>query len=154
MPHPDPAHAAPDPDSVFDAWPTGRLLSTAARLVEHSWEEVLRAHDITHAGLIALHTLTDSPRSQRDMARACRVTDQTMSRTVERLERSGFVTRTTDPSDERKLRVTLTTTGRDTHTRLLALEQDDTSLTAGVSDPQALRDLLLELIRTRQMPGR
>ncbi|MFM1726155.1 MULTISPECIES: MarR family winged helix-turn-helix transcriptional regulator [Rhodococcus] len=137
----------------FRSWPTGRLLSTAARLVEHSWEEVLRAHGTTHAGLIALHTLTDGPRSQRDMARACRVTDQTMSRTVERLERGGFVTRATDPGDERRQRVTITPSGRDTYTRLLALEQDDESLTSGVSDPAALRALLIELINARRESG-
>ena len=33
----------------LDDWPTGRLLSTAARLVEHSWEKVLRSQDMTHA---------------------------------------------------------------------------------------------------------
>lgn len=137
----------------FRSWPTGRLLSTAARLVEHSWEEVLRAHGATHAGLIALHTLTDGPRSQRDMARACRVTDQTMSRTVERLERGGFVTRATDPGDERRQRVSITASGRDTYSRLLALEQDDESLTSGVSDPAALRALLIELISARRESG-
>ena len=148
MSQPDPTRpAAP---GGFDAWPTGRLLSTAARLVEHSWEEVLRAHGTTHAGLIAMHTLTDGPRSQRDMARACRVTDQTMSRTVERLERGGFVTRATDPGDERRQRVSITASGRDTYTRLLTLEQDDESLTSAVSDPAALRALLIEMIRARQ----
>ncbi|MEO9221526.1 MAG: MarR family transcriptional regulator, partial [Mycobacteriaceae bacterium] len=29
------------------SWPTGRLLSTAARLLEHSWEALLREHDLT-----------------------------------------------------------------------------------------------------------
>ncbi|CAM2876399.1 MarR family transcriptional regulator [Prescottella defluvii] len=135
----------------FDSWPTGRLLSTAARLVERTWEEQLRTHGMTHAGLIALHTLADGPHSQRDMARACQVTDQTMSRTVERLEREGFVSRETDPRDERRLRVRITDTGHEIYRRLLALERDDTSLTAGVSDPGALRRLLLELIRSRQV---
>ncbi|BCN44077.1 MULTISPECIES: MarR family winged helix-turn-helix transcriptional regulator [Prescottella] len=149
----EPAPNRPPETGGFDTWPTGRLLSTAARLVEHSWEQVLRAHGTTHAGLIALHSLTDGPRSQRDMARACRVTDQTMSRTVERLERGGFVTRATDPGDERRQRVTITASGRDIYTRLLALEQDDDSLTAGVSDPPALRALLIELIRARHEPA-
>lgn len=148
MPEHDPHR--PAPADSFDAWPTGRLLSTAARLVEHSWEEVLRAHGLTHAGLIALHTLADGPRSQRDMARECRVTDQTMSRTVERLERGGFVARATDPGDERRQRVTITGSGRDTYAMLLAREQGEQSLTAAVSDPQALRTLLLELIRARR----
>ena len=31
------------------SWPTGRLLSTAARLVEHAWAEHLESVGITHA---------------------------------------------------------------------------------------------------------
>lgn len=55
--------------------------------------------------------------------------------------------------DERRQRVTITASGRDIYTRLLALEQDDDSLTAGVSDPPALRALLIELIRARHEPA-
>lgn len=77
----------------MDEWPTGRLLSTAARLVEHSWEDILRSQNMTHAGLISLHTIADRPASQRDIAKASRVTDQTISRTIDRLERAGYVTR-------------------------------------------------------------
>ncbi|QCQ91051.1 MarR family winged helix-turn-helix transcriptional regulator [Rhodococcus sp. SGAir0479] len=149
MTHPEPPSTA----DGFESWPTGRLLSTAARLVEHAWEEVLREHDVTHAGLIALHTLTSGARSQRDLARACQVTDQTMSRTVERLARGGFVQRETDPADERRVRVTITDAGRDTYAQLLAREQDDAALTAVVSDPAGLRRMLVELIRARRAPG-
>ena len=137
------------PDGGIESWPTGRLLSTAARLVEQSWHDVLHRHDVTHAGLLALHALTDGPRSQRDIARSCRVTDQTMSRTVERLERSGYVTRDTDPGDERRIRVAVTASGRRLFQRLVDIERDDSSLTAGVSDPDRLRGLLVELIRNR-----
>ena len=38
-------------------WSLGRLLSTAARLVEHDWNHWLARHDLTHAGFLALHTL-------------------------------------------------------------------------------------------------
>ncbi len=54
----------------MDQWPTGRLLSTAARLVEHSWEDILRSQNMTHAGLICLHTIAGRPASQRDIAKA------------------------------------------------------------------------------------
>ena len=53
-------------------WPTGRLLSTAARLVEHAWVEVLDELGLTHAGLIVLHVLGEGPFSQRDLARRAR----------------------------------------------------------------------------------
>ncbi|WP_414171252.1 MarR family winged helix-turn-helix transcriptional regulator [Clavibacter tessellarius] len=69
------------------SWPTGRLLSTAARAVEHAWAEALTTLGVTHAGLIALHLLRDGPLSQIQLARSAHVETQTMSRTLERLER-------------------------------------------------------------------
>ena len=44
-------------------WPTGRLLSTAARLVEHAWVEALEQLGLSHAGLIVLHVLGQGPLS-------------------------------------------------------------------------------------------
>ena len=67
-----------------DDWPTGRLLSTAARVVEHAWSARLEQLGLTHAGLVALHLLQEGPRSQTDLARAGRVQLQTMARTVDR----------------------------------------------------------------------
>ncbi|AUM19191.1 MULTISPECIES: MarR family winged helix-turn-helix transcriptional regulator [Rhodococcus] len=134
----------------LESWPTGRLLSTAARLVEQAWESTLRAHGLTHAGLVALHTIADGPRSQREIARACRVTDQTMSRTVEHLERSGLVTRTVDPADERRMRVQITESGNELYRAMIKLERTDAQPTAVVSDPGTLRSLLIELVRSAQ----
>jgi DNA-binding MarR family transcriptional regulator len=93
------------------SWPTGRLLSTAARLVEHAWAEHLESVGITHAGLIALHVLRDGPCSQVDLAKACHVRAQTMSRIVDRLERDGHVVRKPDPSDRRRVLVHGTASG-------------------------------------------
>jgi DNA-binding MarR family transcriptional regulator len=84
-----------------DTWPTGRLLSAAARLVESRFDSFLTDLDLTHAGLIALHHLSGGPLSQRELARRSRVTDQTMSRTIERLSRTGHVHRTANPVDRR-----------------------------------------------------
>lgn len=133
------------PENV-EGWPTGRLLSTAARLVEHRWEAVLRGHDLTHAGLIALHCLLPGPRAQRNLAKACRVSDQTISRTVERLARSGFVTRATDPADERRQLVAITDSGRAVHDRIVTAQQADAILADAVSDHAALRAQLVELV--------
>ncbi|EME16631.1 MarR family winged helix-turn-helix transcriptional regulator [Rhodococcus triatomae] len=134
------------PDDIDD-WPTGRLLSTAARLVEQSWESLLRAHDLTHAGLFVLHAVEHAPASQREIARTARVTDQTMSRTIEKLERAGYVTREPYPGDERRKLVTVTDTGRTTYRKLIELEREDATLTAAVGDVAALRSQLLALVR-------
>lgn len=130
-----------------ESWPTGRLLSTAARLVEQSWEDRLRRVGVTHAGLIALHCLLDGPLPQRRLAEACRVTDQTMSRTVDRLARAGYVTRGTDPRDERRVVISATAAGRAVHARAVAAERDE-ALNTAVPDQEALRAQLVHLVRT------
>ena len=129
-----------------ESWPIGRLLSTAARLFAHSWEALLREHGLSHAGLIALHSLHDGPMPQRTLAKACHVTDQTISRTVERLERSTFVTRSIDPKDERRQLVAMTENGRAVHQRIVATQQADALMAQAVSDHQALRTQLIELV--------
>lgn len=143
-----------DVDDGIAQWPTGRLLSMAARLVEHAWEGVLREYDISSAGLVVLHVVSTGPASQRDIARVARVTDQTASRTVERLERVGYVVRETDPGDERRKVVTATEAGRTVYLELVERERSDPSLIAalGESEP-VLRELLLELIGTQRGTG-
>ncbi|WP_238419647.1 MarR family winged helix-turn-helix transcriptional regulator [Gordonia sp. 'Campus'] len=135
----------------MDGWPTGRLLSAAARMVEHAWEGVLREYDISSAGLVVLHVLSTGPATQREIAKHARVTDQTASRTIERLERMGYVLRQVDSRDERRKYVSATQAGTDVYHALLERERSDPDLIAaiGESEPQ-LRRLLLELIRAQQ----
>src|SRR5512133_1871829 len=66
----------------FEDWSLGRLLSTAARLVEHDWNSWLASHELTHAALLALHALRHGPLTQRQLAAANRVEEQTMSRAL------------------------------------------------------------------------
>lgn len=133
----------------LDGYPTGRLLSMAARRVEHAWEQVLREYDLSSASLVILHVLAQAPATQREIARACRVTDQTASRTIERLERLGFLTRQVDPGDERRKTVAITPRGHRVYETLLDRERVDPALTAVNGDDEtALRRLLLKLIRT------
>ncbi len=133
------------PDERMAGWPTGRLLSTAARLVEHAWAEALEKQGLTHAGLIALHLLDAGPLSQTELASRARVENQTMSRTIERLEREGFVARAADASDRRRRVVTRTDAGREAWMRTRSLEAE---LFPRLGDPQVLRDTLLEIIRS------
>jgi DNA-binding MarR family transcriptional regulator len=127
------------------AWPTGRLLSTAARLVEHAWAEALEKQGLTHAGLIALHLLDAEALSQTELARRARVENQTMSRTIERLEREGFVTRAPDASDRRRQVVTRTDAGSRVFARTRTLEAE---VFPRLGDPEILRSTLLEIIQS------
>jgi DNA-binding MarR family transcriptional regulator len=135
------------PDMIRDdqmaAWPTGRLLSTAARLVEHAWVEALARLGLTHAGLVVLHLLSDGPLSQTDLARRARVQTQTMSRTLERLQREGYVARDADPGDRRRHVVTRTDAGRSAWESAHTLEAD---LFPPLAHPDEVREALLQII--------
>jgi len=128
------------------SWPTGRLLSAAARLVEQRWAARLEAFGLSHAGLIVLHTLREGPLSQRALARRCQVTDQTMSRTLDRLAREGYVQRVPDPSDGRRSLARLTAAGSATLTQAEHLARDDASVIGALGDDAAFRGQLIELI--------
>ena len=75
-------------------WPVGRLLSAAARRIERAWDGHLATWDLNHASLAVLAHLLRAPMSQREIATANGVTEQTMSRVLARMERTGYITRT------------------------------------------------------------
>lgn len=127
----------------MQAWPTGRLLSTAARLVEHAWVEALERLGISHAGLIVLHVLGDGAMSQTELAKSARVQVQTMSRTLERLEREGYVARRKHSDDGRRHVVTRTAAGDAVWRAARTLEAD---LFPSISDNAGMRAALLEII--------
>ncbi len=124
-------------------WPTGRLLSTASRLVEHAWLDALTELGISHAGLIVLHLLESGPATQVELAGRARVEAQTMSRTVERLERAGLVERHPDAADRRRRMVVRTPAGAAVFVRAGRIEAE---LFPDVGDLPALRATLLGII--------
>lgn len=138
---------AGSPGDDLDDWPTGRLLSASARLVEHAWNAHLARWDLNHAGLAALHVLLGGPLTQRELAYRVQVEDQTMSRTVERLERSGYVERHRDPDDRRRIVVSLTTEGRATCLRAGDLGIAEGFFAALGEDLQPLRRALAAIVR-------
>ena len=76
--------------SYRNQWPTNRLLSTAARLVEHAWNEELASLGVTHAGVMALDVLhSKGSMTQAQLAQEVRVQAQTMGKTLHRLEAHG-----------------------------------------------------------------
>jgi DNA-binding MarR family transcriptional regulator len=128
-------------------WPTGRLLSTAARVVEHAWFDRLAEHGLSHAGLMVLHELAERPLSQRELSRRCQVTEQTMSRTLGRLERSGDVRRARDPHDRRRVLVHRTASGADTWRLIVHSDAAERDILSAVVDPTDLRQDLIRIIR-------
>lgn len=117
-------------------WPTGRLLSTAARLVEHAWNEKLDDIGLTHAGVIALDVLAaNGPMTQSSLAQIVRVQAQTIGKTLMRLETHGYVIRQRSQADRRSQVVSITVAGtsaregaRDLERSVLATAEVDTDL--------------------------
>jgi DNA-binding MarR family transcriptional regulator len=136
---------AADPES----WSLGRLLSVAARQVEHEWNAWLAEHDLTHAGLLVLHALDAGPLTQRQLATASRVEEQTMSRVVDRLARTGHVTRERDPQDRRRLVIRRTAYGDRGFAEIQTSRVADDLVARQLDDPDAFRRELIRLVGAR-----
>jgi len=130
----------------MDSWPTGRLLSTAARLVEHSWNQKLAGVGLTHAGVIVLDVLsaTEEPMSQAMIAQRVRVRNPTMGKTLSRLEARGHIRRQPSPSDGRSHVVSITDLGA--RALIEAHEVDRTVLTRAPVDGDRLRKELQTIV--------
>ena len=129
----------------MDRWPTGRLLSTAARLVEHSWNEKLGAIGLTHAGVIAMEVLAvNGPMTQAQLAQLVRVQAQTMGKTLSRLEAHGHISRQRSASDRRSHVVSLTDRGREAVAE--AADMERSVLAAASIDPDLLRQELRAVV--------
>ena len=127
-----------------DGWPLGRLLSAAARAVERDWDERLRAIGLPHAALIAIDILIRTgPTGADTLARTARVQPQTMSRTLERLERDGLVERSPHPDDRRRRVVTVTEAGRRAWETAKHIEREV------LPEDDDLRRALLAVLRAR-----
>jgi DNA-binding MarR family transcriptional regulator len=126
-------------------WPTGRLLATASRMVEHAWADALDRLGLTHAGLIVLHLLQSGPMNQTSLAKRARVENQTISRTLERLQREGLIERKPDERDRRRQVVTITTTGHEAWASARTLERD---LTPHIDEAERFRQVLLSIIES------
>ncbi len=132
----------------IERWPFGRLLSTAARLVERAWDEKLRSSGLTHAGVIALEVLSVSgPVAQSVLAQIVGVQAQTMGQTLRRLEANGHIVRSRRSGDQRVLVVSLTDAGRQVLERALESEREVLAPLSidGVMFRQELQTLVREL---------
>ena len=127
-------------------WPLSRLLITASRLVEHDIALQLRPYNLTHAGFGVLTLIHPHPMSQRELARATHVEEQTISQTVDRLERMGMVTREPDPDDRRRFLVTATPAGKRAFRNATRKNRAEQVLT-GLPEADQLRAGLIAVIR-------
>lgn len=95
----------------METWHLGRLLTAAARMLEHAFDVDVAELGITHAGVRVLDVLLAGPLPQHEVAVRCQIQDQTLSRIIDRLERDGYVTRRRDARDRRRVFVERTDAG-------------------------------------------
>jgi MarR family transcriptional regulator, organic hydroperoxide resistance regulator len=136
-------------------WPTGRLLSAVTRRIEREWNHHLDGWDLNHASLPVLLHLLAGPRDQRRLAAESHVTEQTMSRIVARLERSGYITREDDPTDRRRRAVAITPAGRTAALAAASPRPAEQLSTRGLTDEQVvtLREILIDMVKAHPRPG-
>ncbi len=134
------------PDAPIESWPLTRLLITASRLVEHDIAAQLRPFNLSHATFGVLALVQQAPHSQRELAAATRVEEQTISQTVDRLERMGMVSRERDRTDRRRHLVTVTDVGRQTFGQATRQDRAEQAL-RGLPEADNLRASLAALIR-------
>ncbi len=137
-------------------WPVGRLLSAASRRVEREWNAHLDAWQLNHASLPVLVMLMRGPRTQAELAAACEVTEQTMSRVLARMERTGYVIRTPHATDRRKHEIAVTDAGRAVAAEAADPAAAEELVTRGLTPEQVdqLRTLLAIVARSRSTPPR
>jgi DNA-binding MarR family transcriptional regulator len=135
-------------------WPVGRLLSAAARRVERDWNAHLASWDLNHASQPVLVILLRGARTQAELAALCDVTEQTMSRVLARVERTGYVTRSAHATDRRKQQIQITDAGRAAVLAASDPEAAEAMVTEGLTPEQVDQLRALLLIVARRGPGR
>lgn len=126
-------------------WSINRLLSTAARMLEHSWNNQLKELGLTHAGVTALGVIArEGTVSQVRVASIVGVQAQTMGKTLARLEAHGHVFRTRNNVDRRSYLLGITSKGKEVLAK--AEEIDKQLASAGeLSDP-VFRETLIKIV--------
>ncbi|GAA2722667.1 MarR family winged helix-turn-helix transcriptional regulator [Cellulomonas aerilata] len=136
-------------------WPTGRLLSSAARRIEREFNAHLDAWDLNHASLPVLVHLAVQDHSQRELAAATGVTEQTMSRLLARIERLGYVTRKPHAEDRRRHVIALTEQGARVLREAADRERSEAMVARGLTaeEMRELRRLLTALVAAHPDPS-
>jgi MarR family transcriptional regulator for hemolysin len=100
--------------------PIGRTLAATAKSVSSAFNAALRAEGGSIPVWLILNSLKhDRWSTQLDLARSLGIEGPTMTRHLDNLEQSGFVTRRRSETDRRAVRVDLTDTGAAAHARML-----------------------------------
>ncbi|MCT1368542.1 MarR family winged helix-turn-helix transcriptional regulator [Kocuria sp. HSID16901] len=127
-------------------WSISRLMSTAARMLEHNWNRQLQSLGLTHAGVMALDVISrEGSLTQAQTAHKVGVQAQTMGKTLTRLEAHGHIARQRSTMDRRSYLLVMTDKGRDALAKATAIEEELAG--TGVLNHGELREALEQVIR-------
>lgn len=115
--------ARPTPDFITDLEEANEslLIHDIARLMKKAYDKRVRSIGLTRAQWQALGTLRRHPGlSQAQLADRLDVKPITIARTVDRLEKAGWIERKRDPKDRRINRLYLTARVKDVVSRMRA----------------------------------
>jgi MarR family transcriptional regulator for hemolysin len=141
-----PAADADTPAGPPRAEPIGRALASTAKAVTRAFEQELAAAGGSQpVWLIVLTLKQQAWRTQQEIAASVGIEGATLTHHLDRLEKSGLISRSRDPEDRRAVRVELTAAGDELFLRLAkAAMAFDKRLRAGLSDAEVdgFRELL------------
>ncbi|MCK5576296.1 MAG: MarR family transcriptional regulator [Sphingomonadales bacterium] len=111
-----PEHVPPQPSAAFSALvrekrdgAIGYLVTYAQKLLHRGLGEALQKHGVTVAQWMVLVVLWETDGlTQKELSQRVAVETATLSRTVDRMERDGLVTRDRSATDRRQVHVRLT----------------------------------------------
>jgi DNA-binding MarR family transcriptional regulator len=140
------SYESPPHAGALEDWTTGKLLTAAARLVEHAFDTAIAELGVTHAGINVLDALADGPLTQHRLAARCAVQDQTMSRILAGLERAGHIVRSRDAGDRRRVIVERTALGKEVRDRAYEVGRRLNLFENDTEEDRACREALVKLI--------
>jgi DNA-binding MarR family transcriptional regulator len=131
------------PSTAASGGPVSNALIRVTRLHMMRARQLLQGLGL-HTGheLLLMHLLDSGPQRQADLAAEFDTDSASMSRTVQRLERAGFVRRRPDPNDGRATLVDTTPAGMALRDRIERLWTDLEADTVGEMTASQQRQLL------------
>lgn len=125
------------------------LLARASAEASAGFHDIVRKRGLSVGEWRVMFTLQDGPRTVGEMAARTLMQQPTLTKLLDRMEAAGTVTRQVDPTDGRRVQITLTEAGQAHNQALMPLaKQHEAALLSGYTAAEAamLKSALNKLI--------
>jgi len=139
------------PDGVKESPPM--LINEISHLCRAKMRAVNSEMSQESTRLIIIHLARKDGVTQLDLVKLTHLKPPTVSVTLRKLEKLGFITQAPDPSDQRAVRVLLTEKGRELdRSTLQRIRETDEILMRGITDTESIQLMgLLERMRRNML---